>query len=51
LELQFDVIRHGKVLFESSPDTRMDFEEHVAALYRDFKPLLKQFNSAVLERI
>lgn len=51
LELQFDVVQHGKVLFESSPDVRMNFEERVVALYRDFKPILKQFNHAVLERI
>ena len=51
LELQFDVIRHGKVLFESSSDVRMNFEERVATLYRDFKPILKQFNNAILERI
>lgn len=51
LELQFDVIQHSKVLFESSPDVRMNFEEHVATLYRDFKPILKQFDHAILERI
>lgn len=51
LELCFDVIRHGTVLFESSPNVRMNFEERMTMLYRDFKPLLKQFNNAVLERI
>lgn len=51
LELCFDVIQHGVVLYESSPTIRMDFEERVAALYRDFQPLLRQFNEAVLEKI
>ena len=51
LELRFDVISHGVVLFEISSDFRMDFEEHVAALYRDFKPLLQEFNSSILARI
>ena len=51
LELCFDVIQHGIILYESSVTARMDFEDRVAALYRDFKPVLKQFNNAVLERI
>lgn len=51
LELCFDVIQHGIVLYESSPTVRMEFEERVAALYRDFQPLLQQFNEAVLEKI
>lgn len=51
LELQFDVIQHGIVLYESSPTVRMDFEERIAMLYRDFYPLLLQFNKAVLEKI
>lgn len=51
LELRFDIISHGKVLFEISRDFRLDFEERTAALYRDFKPLLQEFNRAVLERI
>jgi len=51
LELQCDVVRHGKVLFESSPDVRMQYEERVQMLYRDFKPLLKQFNEVILQRV
>lgn len=51
LELRFDVIQHGKILYESSSTARMDFEEQVAALYRDFQPILQQFNEAVLEKI
>lgn len=51
LELQFDVITHGRVLFETDYDIRLDFEERVAALYRDFKPLLNEFNRGVLQRI
>ena len=51
LELRFDVISHGVVLFEISSDFRMDFEERIAALYRDFKPLLQEFNSSILARI
>ncbi|MBI3442247.1 MAG: nucleotidyltransferase domain-containing protein [Candidatus Sungbacteria bacterium] len=51
LELRFDVITHGQVLFETDPDIRLDFEERVAALYRDFMPLLNEFNRGVLQRI
>ncbi len=51
LELQCDVVRHGKVLFESSPETRMQYEERILLLYSDFRPLLQQFNEAVLERV
>ena len=51
LELRFDAISHGVVLFETSSDFRMQFEEHIAAFYRDFKPLLREFNNAVLARI
>ncbi|MDO8569732.1 MAG: nucleotidyltransferase domain-containing protein [bacterium] len=51
LELQFDAISHGITLFEISTDFRMNFEERTSALYRDFKPLLNEFNQAVLARI
>lgn len=51
LELQFDVIRHGKVLCEISRDARIDFEHRAAMLYFDFKPLLEDFNKQVLAKI
>ncbi|MBI3459195.1 nucleotidyltransferase domain-containing protein [Candidatus Azambacteria bacterium] len=51
LELQVDAIIHGKVLFEISPDFRLNFEERTLALFRDFKVILNQFNQTVLERI
>ncbi|HEY4497541.1 MAG TPA: nucleotidyltransferase domain-containing protein [Candidatus Paceibacterota bacterium] len=51
LELRFDVISHGIVLFEISPAFRVDFEEHVEMLYRDFKPILNEFNQVILERV
>lgn len=51
LELRFDAISHGVVLFEISPDFRLTFEERTEALYRDFKPVLDGFNRAVLERV
>ncbi|TSC68528.1 MAG: DNA polymerase beta domain-containing protein [Parcubacteria group bacterium Gr01-1014_66] len=51
LELRFDVITHGRVLFESDAQFRLDYEERTAMLYRDFKPLLEVFNEAILERV
>jgi predicted nucleotidyltransferase len=51
LEVCFDAIRHGRLLFASSVDARYGFEERTMILYADFKPLLESFNDAVLERI
>lgn len=51
LELRFDVVRHGSVLYETDPDARLDFEERTAALYRDFKPMLDLSDEAILARI
>ena len=51
LELCMDVIQHGRILFEHSKDRRMEFEERITLLYADFKPLLNEFDRAVLDRI
>mgnify|MGYP001577460396 CR=1 FL=1 len=51
LELCFDVIRHGKILYAHSNDERYNFEEKTQILYADFKPLLDEFDSAIIERI
>jgi predicted nucleotidyltransferase len=51
LEVCSDAIRHGRLLFASSEDARYEFEERVMILYADFKPLLDDFNDAVLQRI
>ncbi len=51
LEVCSDAIRHGRLLFASSEDARYEFEERVMILYADFKPLLDNFNEAVLQRI
>lgn len=50
-ELNFDVISHGVPLFEITQDFRTNFEERIAALYRDFMPILKANNEAVLAKI
>ena len=51
LELRFDAIAHGIVLFETSSDFRLDFEEHTTNSYLDFKPILREFNKALIENV
>ncbi len=51
LELQFDVISHGAVLYEVSSEFRLAYEDRIEMLYCDFKPKLDMFNRAVLERV
>jgi predicted nucleotidyltransferase len=51
LEVCWDAIRHGRLLFASSVDARYKFEERIMILYADFKPLLDEFDDAVLQRI
>jgi len=51
LELCFDAVVHGEILYESSREARFEFEERISILYADFKPLLDEFNRAILNRI
>jgi predicted nucleotidyltransferase len=51
LEVCSDAIGHGKILFAATADARCEFEERIMILYADFKPLLDDFNDAVLQRI
>lgn len=50
LELRFDVITHGKILYESSRGQRQSFEEKTALFYADFKPILNEYNRVILNR-
>jgi len=49
--LQFEAINHGKVLYETSPISRVNYEEKVLKNYLDIKPILEQFYQATLARI
>ena len=51
LELRFDAVQHGIALYEDDPDFRDAFEERTALLYRDFAPLRRMFDEAVLAKI
>ncbi|MBI4367006.1 MAG: nucleotidyltransferase domain-containing protein [Deltaproteobacteria bacterium] len=50
LELRFDVVKHGIPIFSSSDDARLQFEERTTIAYCDFRPLLRQFDRAILEK-
>lgn len=51
LELKFDVITNGEVIFEEASDKRFAYEEKIALLYADFKPVLEEFDNTILNRI
>ncbi len=51
LELQFHVVRYGKILFEASPLERVRFEERIVTLYCDYRPVLDRFDKAILESL
>ena len=51
LELRFDAISHGQILFASDPEAAARFEDLTILLYVDFQPILREFNQAVLSRI
>lgn len=47
---QYEVIKHGKVLYETDPLFRADYEEQIAREYMDFEPVLHQYSEALLLR-
>ena len=51
LELQAHVVQQGRVIFETNPSLRLDFEERTMLLYADFAPLRYEFDQAVLAKI
>ena len=51
LELRFHVIRYGKVLLDTDPRARLDFEEKTTLEYCDFRPLLDRQDEAILAAI
>ena len=50
LELKFDVVKHGKNIFCISETEKYRFEDDVTMMYMDFKPILNEFNQAILQR-
>ena len=51
LEIAFDAVAHGQILFERSRDERLELEQRITLLYADFRQLLSEFDSGVLQRI
>ena len=51
LEMRFDAVTHGILLFEAGKNSHYDFAERIRLLYADFQPHLKEFDEQVLERI
>lgn len=51
LELRFDVVKHGENIYCKSKNEKFEFEDNVTMLYMDFKPILNEFNQAILSRI
>jgi predicted nucleotidyltransferase len=49
LPLQFEIIRSGHVLFESSFEDRVSAEETIVRDYLDFEPFLRQSAREILE--
>jgi predicted nucleotidyltransferase len=42
LPLRFEIIRHGRVIWESSRDARTDAEDVIVRDYLDFRPFLER---------
>jgi predicted nucleotidyltransferase len=51
LELKFHVVRYGRVLFETDSNSRQNFESETTLLYCDYRPLLDQFDEAILNSL
>ena len=49
IQLRFEVVNKGKVLFEISPYFRVKFEEKVIRKYLDFTPFLKEYEKVTME--
>lgn len=46
--LQMTAVKYGKILLETDPLFRADYEEKVTKLYNDYLPLKREFEEATL---
>jgi len=51
LSLQFEAIKYGKVLYEKSTNSRLEYEGKVMLKYADYQPLEKEMEDTILNRI
>jgi uncharacterized protein len=49
--LQFQVLRHGRRLYESDRAARIDFEVYAGKIYADLKPMRDMFYGALTQEI
>ena len=51
LEMRFHIIRYGKILLDTDPLARANFESETQLLYCDYRPILDEFDNAILATI
>lgn len=51
LELQANVVKHGKLLLDQDPEKRVDFEEQVMMRIADLRPIINQMDEDIIARI
>jgi predicted nucleotidyltransferase len=51
LSFQFEAISTGRVIYESNPELRADYEESVVKQHLDFAPMENIFSTALMERL
>jgi uncharacterized protein len=49
--LQFQVLRHGRRIYEGDRAARIDFEVYAGKVYADVKPMRDMFNRALVQEI
>jgi len=51
LEIAYEVVTTGKLLFEIDPDRRMEYEIKIKGMYFDFRPFLEELRSKSLAQL
>lgn len=51
IELRYEVISHGQLIFSADDDKRTDFEDVVIRDYLDFKPFIDEYYREVNEAV
>jgi uncharacterized protein len=49
--LQFQVLRHGRRIYEGNRAARIDFEVYAGKIYADLKPMRDMFDRALIQEI
>lgn len=51
LELQANVVKHGRLLFDEDPSVRADYEAQVMMRMADLSPIIQAMDKAILQRL